>query len=98
MVERPINRRQFLARSAGLVGVATLGVGAIDILNACGSSNSAATASPTPRPPISAENGILSILDWGGYEAGGTKAQSSGLLAGTDYTTRSEERRVGQEC
>jgi spermidine/putrescine-binding protein len=89
MLERPINRRQFLARSAGLVGVGTLGtLGAIDFLSACANSNSGATVSPSPHPPIGAENGNLSILEWGGYEAGGTKAQASGLLAGTDYTTK----------
>ena len=59
----------------------------VELLSACGSS-STATASPTPRPPIGAENGNLSILDWGGYEAGGTKAQTNGLVAGTDYTTK----------
>ena len=89
MLERPINRRQFIARSAGLIGVGTLGtLGAIDFLSACAGSSSTATVSPSPHPPIGAENGKLSILDWGGYEAGGTKAQASGLLAGTDYTRK----------
>jgi spermidine/putrescine transport system substrate-binding protein len=38
------------------------------------------------RPPIGQEPGKLSILEWGGYEAGGTPAQTSGLWAGTPYT------------
>src|SRR5579872_6444746 len=77
-----INRRDFLAAGAALGGAALLG--------ACGSSNSSSAAPKTTplskRPPISQEPGKLSILEWGGYEAGGTAAQTSGLWAGTPYT------------
>ena len=38
------------------------------------------------HPPIGQEPGTLSILEWPGYEAGGTKAQTYGMLAGTNYT------------
>jgi spermidine/putrescine transport system substrate-binding protein len=77
-----LNRRDFLSTGAALGGAALLG--------ACGSSGSSSSgAQTTPvskRPDISKEPGKLSILEWGGYEAGGTAAQTSGLWAGTDYT------------
>jgi spermidine/putrescine transport system substrate-binding protein len=78
----PIDRRHFLG-GAALLGGATL-------LSACGSPE-AENSSPeagASRPPIEQESGKLSILEWGGYEAGGTKAQSYGLVAGTDYTDK----------
>lgn len=77
-----LDRRDFLG-GAALLGGATL-------LGGCGSpeaENSAPEAGAS-RPPIEQEPGNLSILEWGGYEAGGTKAQSYGLLAGTDYTDK----------
>ena len=80
-----IDRRTFLVGTAGAVG---LGIGAIEFLEACGSTSNAASVSPSPRPPLSAETGQLSVLEWGGYEAGGTKAQTSGLAAGGDYTKK----------
>jgi spermidine/putrescine transport system substrate-binding protein len=70
-----ISRRDLLAGGAALGGAALLG-GAGAVTEALASS----------RPPISKESGHLSVLEWGGYEAGGTKAQTSGLWAGTDYT------------
>jgi spermidine/putrescine transport system substrate-binding protein len=77
-----LNRRDFLSTGAALGGAALLG--------ACGSSGSSSSgAQTTPvskRPDISKEPGKLSILEWGGYEAGGTAAQTSGLWAGTPYT------------
>jgi spermidine/putrescine transport system substrate-binding protein len=76
-----INRRDFLATGVALGGAALLG--------GCGSSGSTSGASTTPlskRPSIAKEPGHLSILEWGGYEAGGTPAQTSGLWAGTPYT------------
>jgi spermidine/putrescine transport system substrate-binding protein len=76
-----INRRDFLAAGVALGGAAVLG--------GCGSSSSSSGPKTTPlskRPDISKEPGRLSILEWGGYEAGGTPAQTSGLWAGTDYT------------
>ena len=90
---KDINRRDFLASGVALGGAALLG--------GCGSSGSSSSAQKTTpvssRPPISKEPGKLSILEWGGYEAGGTPAQTSGLWAGTDYTkatasTRSSTR------
>lgn len=77
-----LNRRDFLSAGVALGGAALLG--------GCGSSSpSTQAAKTTPlskRPPISQEPGKLSILEWGGYEAGGTAAQTSGLWAGTPYT------------
>ncbi len=79
-----VNRRDFLGAGAALGGAALLG--------GCGSSGgggSSSAAKTTPlskRPPIAKESGKLSILEWGGYEAGGTAAQTSGLWAGTPYT------------
>jgi spermidine/putrescine transport system substrate-binding protein len=67
-------------------------MGGAALLTACGSSSSSVSASSanvTPlskRPDISKEPGKLSILEWSGYEAGGTPAQTSGLYAGTPYT------------
>jgi spermidine/putrescine transport system substrate-binding protein len=78
---RDINRRDFLATGVALGGAALLG--------GCGSSSSSSSAAQTPlskRPAISKEPGKLSILEWGGYEAGGTPAQTSGMWAGTPYT------------
>jgi spermidine/putrescine transport system substrate-binding protein len=76
-----LDRRGFLA--AGAAGGAAL-------LAGCGGSDSggsgAASTAKQERPPIDKEPGNLSVLEWGGYEAGGTKAQKSGLWAGTPYT------------
>jgi len=74
-------RRRFLASGATMLGGAVL-------LDACGSSGSGANPAPTKRPPLGKEPGTLSILEWGGYEAAGTKAQKSGLEAGKDYTAK----------
>ncbi len=76
-----INRRDFLAAGAALGGAALLG--------GCGSSGSSSAPQATPvskRPAIAKEPGKLSILEWSGYEAGGTPAQTSGMWAGTPYT------------
>jgi spermidine/putrescine transport system substrate-binding protein len=77
-----MNRRELIGAGAALGGAVLLG--------ACGSSSSnSSTAKQTPvakRPDISKEPGKLSILEWGGYEAGGTSAQTSGMWAGTPYT------------
>lgn len=77
-----VNRRSFLG-GAALLGGATL-------LSACGSpeAENASPAATTTHPPIEDESGKLSILEWGGYEAAGTKAQSYGLIAGKDYTEK----------
>jgi spermidine/putrescine transport system substrate-binding protein len=73
-----LSRRDFLATAGALGGAALLG--------GCGSSSK--EVSTKARPPISKESGKLSILEWGGYEAAGTKAQKAGLYAGTSYTKR----------
>jgi spermidine/putrescine transport system substrate-binding protein len=75
-----IDRRQFLTAATG-----SLGLGA---LAACGSSSSTPSPGASKRPPLSAEPGTLSILEWAGYEAHGTKAQTYGLLAGSEYTKK----------
>ena len=76
-----IDRRQFLTAATGSLG--------LGVLAACGSSSSStATPSASARPPISAEPGALSILEWAGYEAAGTKAQTYGLKAGSAYTKK----------
>jgi spermidine/putrescine transport system substrate-binding protein len=77
-----MNRRELIAAGAALGGAALLGG-----CGSSGSSSSAAKATPiSKRPDIAKEPGKLSILEWGGYEAGGTPAQSSGMWAGTPYT------------
>jgi len=76
-----LDRRRFLASGAAALGGAVL-------LDACGSPNKSASTSPTTRPPIGKETGRLSILEWPGYEAHGTKAQHNGLLAGKEYTDK----------
>jgi spermidine/putrescine transport system substrate-binding protein len=75
-----IDRRQFLVGASGSLG--------LGLLSACGSSSSSPSPSASKRPKLSAEPGNLSILEWPGYEAAGTKAQTYGLLAGTDYTKK----------
>ncbi len=75
-----MDRRQFLTAAGGSLG--------LGVLAACGSSSTAPTPSTSKRPAISAEPGTLSILEWAGYEAHGTKAQTYGLLAGSDYTKK----------
>ena len=76
-----VNRRTLLAGSAGLAGTG--------LLAACGSPSAGTGASSSPsvsRPPVTAEPGNMSILEWGGYEAAGTKAQTAGMtVAGADY-------------
>src|SRR5258708_14030706 len=82
MTGRVLDRRMFLASGATMVGGAVL-------LDGCGSSSgSGASPAPSKRPPLSKEPGTLSLLEWGGYEAAGTKAQKSGLEAGKDYTAK----------
>jgi len=70
-----INRREFLGRAVALGGAVTLG-----------GWGAAAADALAARPPIGKEPGKLSILEWSGYEAGGTAPQTSGLWAGTPYT------------
>ncbi len=80
-IENALSRRNFLG-GAVMLGGAT-------ILTGCGSPAVEETPNAgTSRPPMEQEPGELSILEWGGYEAGGTKAQAYGLVAGTDYTDK----------
>ncbi len=83
MEQSSFDRRKFLGGTAGAVGGAAL-------LAACGSPASNTTPSASvSRPAVAAESGNLSILEWGGYEAAGTKAQTAGMtVAGADYTTK----------
>jgi spermidine/putrescine transport system substrate-binding protein len=78
-----MDRRKFLLSAAAFGG----GV----VLAGCGSKSGAPSAggsTTASHPPISSEPGTLNILEWQGYEAGGTKAQTYGMLAGTDYTKK----------
>jgi spermidine/putrescine transport system substrate-binding protein len=78
-----VNRRDFLKAASVLGGTVLLG--------GCGSSSgggSGGASAPKSHPPIGRESGRLSILEWGGYEAAGTKAQKSGLAAGKSYTDK----------
>ena len=62
-----LDRRSLLAGAASLGGAAVLG--------GCGSGSSGGGSSAASRPPIGQEPGNLSIYEWQGYEAAGTKAQ-----------------------
>jgi spermidine/putrescine-binding protein len=68
-----LDRRTFLAGAASLGGAA--------LLAGCGSSSGGGTGgggnSTVNRPPIGSEPGKLSIYEWQGYEAAGTKAQEA---------------------
>ncbi len=76
-----MNRRGFLIGAAGLGGAVMLG--------GCGSSSgSGSPSSSVKRPPLSKEPGHLAVLEWDGYQAGGTKAQTGGMWAGTPYTQK----------
>ena len=86
MTGHVLARRRFLTTGATMLGGAVL-------LDACGSSGSAASPAPTKHPPIGKEPGTLSILEWGGYEAAGTKAQTNGLDAGKAYTRQVRHER-----
>src|ERR1019366_1787327 len=78
---RTLNRRAFLSSGAALVAGAAL-------FGACGSSGSTESTTTTAPPSLSKEPNKLSILEWAGYEADGTKAQVSGLKAGKAYTAK----------
>lgn len=67
-----LDRRGFLSGAASLGGAA--------ILAGCGSSGGSGDdggATSAARPPIGQEPGKLSIYEWQGYEAAGTKAQEA---------------------
>src|SRR5438552_14787100 len=84
-----MDRRDFLKGSAAL--------GSAALLAGCGSSSGLKqnTAAPgSSAAPVSyggslaSEPNSLVIAEWPGYEAGGTKAQTYGMYAGTPYTKR----------
>ena len=78
---RRLNRREFLASSA-------LAAAGGAVLSGCGSSSGGgpSAAASVTHPPLSAEPATMSILEWAGYEAAGTKAQTSGMtVAGKPY-------------
>ena len=80
----PMDRRKFLISAAGAVGSGVL-------LAGCGGGAGTPSASAPAKkshPPIGQEPGTLNILEWQGYEAHGTKAQTYGLLAGKEYTDK----------
>ena len=66
---RSMDRRGFLA------GTASLGAGVI--LSGCGSSSSGGSSASSSRPKIGQEPGNMTILEWDGYQAAGTKAQTT---------------------
>jgi spermidine/putrescine-binding protein len=81
---RMMDRRGFLQGAAAIGGaVFVAGCGGGD--SGGGDGGGDGTAS---RPPIGQEPGKLTIAEWPGYEAGGTKAQTYGMLAGTTYTKK----------
>src|SRR5207249_3399991 len=86
--DRMLDRRQFLSGTAGLVGLGVLSACAKSAKLPSTSGSRAPSSPPVSHPPISAESGKLSLLEWQGYEAHGTKAQTYGLLAGKDYTDK----------
>jgi spermidine/putrescine transport system substrate-binding protein len=76
---KDLNRRDFLGTTGALGGAV--------LLAGCGAAEAPkAPAKKATHPGIETEDGKLSVLEWGGYEAAGTKAQKSGLKAGVDYT------------
>ena len=75
-----LDRGDFLKAATVLGGAA--------LLPACGSSSSSSPSSSAAPPPISSEPGNLSILEWQGYEAAGTKAQKYMKIPGNAYTQK----------
>jgi spermidine/putrescine transport system substrate-binding protein len=80
------DRREFLLSSAALGGAIFLG-GCGSSSTKGGSSSPATTAVSYPGSVESEPNRLL-VSEWQGYEAGGTKAQTYGLEAGSAYTKR----------
>jgi spermidine/putrescine transport system substrate-binding protein len=75
-----LNRGDFL-KAATLLGGAAL-------LPACGSGSGSGSSAAKSHPSIKSESGQLSILEWGGYEAVGTKPQKLLKVCGKSYTDK----------
>ena len=86
-----LDRRDFLKGTAALGGAALLaGCGSSSGIKAeTGGGRGTSVAPVTYGGDITAEPNKLVISEWPGYEAGGTKAQTYGLLAGKSYAKSS---------
>src|SRR5215218_297848 len=74
---RMMDRRGFLQGAAAIGGAVFLaGCGGGD----SGGGDGGGGDGTAGRPPIGQEPGKLTIAEWPGYEAGGTKAQTYGML------------------
>ncbi len=82
------DRRDFLKGSAALGSAALLaGCGSSSGIKADTGGGGGSSAAPvTYGGDIASEPNKLVIAEWPGYEAGGTKAQTYGLIAGKSYT------------
>jgi len=86
---RRMDRRDFLKGSAALGGAVVLsGCGSSSGIKADTGGGASSVAPVTYGGDVSAEPNKLVISEWPGYEAGGTKAQTYGLLAGKSYTKK----------
>jgi spermidine/putrescine-binding protein len=84
-----MDRRDFLKGSAALGGAVVLsGCGSSSGIKADTGGGASSVAPVTYGGDVSAEPNKLVISEWPGYEAGGTKAQTYGLLAGKSYTKK----------
>ena len=78
---RRMDRRRFLASTAAAGGTA--------LISACGGGSSSGGGgggdSGAAHPAIGQEPGSLSVYEWQGYEAAGTKAQTYMKVPGKSY-------------